>query len=72
MTRTLDAAMAKLAALAPDEQDRVARWLLDELADDEHWGRQFDDSQDALSALGAEARGDHAGGRTTALDLERP
>ena len=32
MTRTLDAALAKLAALPPEEQDRVGRWLLDELA----------------------------------------
>lgn len=35
MTSTLDAAIAKLAALSPDEQDRVGRWLLHELADDE-------------------------------------
>ena len=33
MTQTLDAAIAKLATLPPDEQDRVARWLLDELRD---------------------------------------
>ena len=37
MTQTLDAAIAKLATLPPDEQDRVAQWLLDELRDDEHW-----------------------------------
>ena len=72
MTRMLNAAMARLAALAPEEQDRVARWLLDELADDEHWSRQFDSSQDALSKLAAEARDDHAAGRTTDLNLERP
>jgi len=29
-TQTLDAAIAKLAALPPKEQDRVGRWLLDE------------------------------------------
>ena len=39
MTSTLDAAIAKLAALPPDEQDRVGRWLLHELADDEQWTR---------------------------------
>ena len=37
MTRTLNAAIAKLAALPPDEQDRVGRWLLQELTDDEQW-----------------------------------
>ena len=35
MTSTLDAAIAKLAALSPDEQDRIGRWLLHALADDE-------------------------------------
>ena len=71
MTRTLDAAIAKLATLPPEEQDRVGHWLLDELHDDEHWAQQFRTSQDALSKLAAEARTDHAAGRTTALDPEQ-
>jgi hypothetical protein len=70
MTRTLDAAIAKLATLPADEQDRVARWLLDELEDEEHWARQFRASQDALSNLASEARADRAAGRTTDLDPE--
>ena len=68
MTQTLDAAIAKLATLPPDEQDRVGRWLLDELRDDEDWTSQFAASQDALGRLAAEARADRAAGRTTALD----
>ena len=71
MTRTLDAAIAKLATLPPEEQDRVARWLLDELRDDEQWTRQFRTSQDALTKLATEARADHAAGRTTELDPEK-
>ncbi len=71
MTRTLDAAIAKLATLPPEEQDRVATWLLDELRDEEHWTRQFGASQDVLSKLAAEARADYAAGRTTALDPEK-
>ena len=71
MTRTLDAATAKLGTLPTEEQDRVARWLLDELRDDEHWTRQFTSSQDALEKLAAEARADHAAGRTTDLDPEK-
>ena len=57
MTRALDAAIAKLATLPADEQDRIAQWLLDELRDDEHWARQFATSQDALGRL-AEAYAD--------------
>ena len=65
MTRTLDAAIAKLATLPPEEQDRVGRWLLDELADEEQWTATFEASQDTLSKLAAEARADRAAGRTT-------
>ena len=68
MTRTLDAAIAKLAALPPEEQDRVARWLLDELADDELWTRKFEASEDTLNRLAGEARADRAAGRTTDVD----
>ncbi len=71
MTRTLDAAIAKLSALSAEEQDRVARWLLDELADEEHWARQFAASQGTLSKLAAEARTDLAAGRTRPLDPEQ-
>ena len=71
MTRSLDAAIAKLETLPPEEQDRVARWLLDELRDDEEWARQFGTSQNALTKLAAEARADRAAGRTTDLDPDK-
>ena len=71
MTRALDAVVAKLAALSPEEQDRIAQWLLLELRDDEHWARQFSDSQDALSKLAAEARADLGAGRATELDPDK-
>ena len=71
MTRALDAAIAKLSGLPAEEQDRIARWLLDELEDDELWDRQFATSQDALSKLAAEARADHAAGRATELDPDK-
>ena len=71
MTRALDAAIAKLAALPPEEQDRVGNWLLEELRDEEHWSHQFAASQDALSKLAAEALADDVAGRTTPLDPEK-
>ncbi len=71
MTRTLDAVVAKLAALPADEQDRVAQWLLEELRDDEAWSRRFRDTQDVLGTLAAEARADRAAGRTSPLDPEK-
>jgi hypothetical protein len=71
MTRALDTAIAKLSALPAEEQDRIARWLLDELGDEEVWARQFADSQDGLSKLAAEARADRAAGRATELDPDK-
>jgi len=71
VTQTLDAAIAQLAALPPEEQDRIGRWLLEELRDEDHWARQFAASQDTLAKLAAEARADHAAGRTTDLDPEK-
>jgi hypothetical protein len=71
MTSTLGAAIAKLAALSPDEQDRVGRWLVDELADDEQWSQAFNTSQDLLSKLATEARADRVGGRVTDIDPDR-
>jgi hypothetical protein len=71
MTRALDAAIAKLAGLPPEEQDRIAHWLLDELEDEDLWARQFATSQEALSKLAAEARADRAAGRATELDPDK-
>ena len=71
MTRALDAAIAKLATLPANEQDRIAQWLLEELRDDEHWTRRFAGSQNALSQLAAEARADRAAGRTVDLDPDK-
>ena len=71
MTRTLDVAIEKLAALPADEQDRVARWLIDELQDEEHWRDQFAGSRDALTKLADEALSDLAAGRATDLDPEK-
>jgi hypothetical protein len=71
VTQLLEAALARLAKLPPDEQDRVGRWLLEELRDEELWDRQFSTSQDILSKLAAEALSEHAAGRTTPLDPDK-
>ena len=71
MTQALTAAFARLATLPAEEQDRIAKWLLAEIADDERWTGQFSGSEDALKALADEARADHAAGRTTDLDPDK-
>ena len=71
MTRALDSAIAKLATLPADEQDRIAQWLLDELRDEEHWARRFSASQDTLSRLAAEARAERTASRASELDPDK-
>lgn len=72
MTRTLEAAMARLATLPVEEQERFGRWLLDEIADEEQWTAQFDASGNALTKLAAEARSARGAGRTTRVPPKNP
>jgi len=71
VTRALTAAIAKLETLPPDEQERVATWLLDELGDEARWARQFAESQDLLADLANEALADYVDGRTVPLDPDK-
>jgi hypothetical protein len=68
MTELLDVAIAKLAALPPQEQDRIAHWLLQELPEEAIWDRRFGETQDALGKLAVEARNELSAGNTTILD----
>jgi hypothetical protein len=71
MTEMLDKAVAKLAALPSEEQDRIAQWLLQELPDEELWGRRFSETQDALSKLAVETRRECAMGNATELEPDK-
>ena len=68
VSRAFDTAIEKMSALPPEEQDRIAQWLLGELQDEERWTQAFSSSQDALSRLADEARADIKAGRATQLD----
>ncbi len=68
MTELLTKAFEKAAHLPPEEQDELARWLLEELEDEARWDEAFAASQDALSKLADEALEDHRQGRTKPLD----
>ena len=71
ITRTLDIAITKLTELPSEEQDRIARWLLEELRDEELWSKQFSASQESLTKLAAEARAERAKGETNDLDPDK-
>ena len=68
MTKLLTEAFEKASRLSPDEQDQVARWLLEELEEELKWSAAFAASQDALSKLADAALEEHRRGRTKFLD----
>ena len=71
MSRAFDTAIEKMLALPPEEQGRIAQWLLGELQDEERWTEAFSSSQDALSMLAEGARADIKAGRATQLDPDK-
>ena len=68
MTELLKKAFAEASRLAPDEQDALGRWLLQELALQRRWDETWASSQDTLAALADEALAEHRDGRTENLD----
>jgi hypothetical protein len=71
MTTLLETAFAEAAKLPPAAQDTFARWLLEELADEQRWTHAFAQSADLLAQLGDEALAEHRAGRTRSVDVPR-
>jgi hypothetical protein len=70
MTRLLEQAFVEANKLPEDEQDALAKFLLEELASERRWIHAFADSQDVLSQLADEALAEYRAGKTQALDPE--
>ncbi|MGH9424879.1 MAG: hypothetical protein ACRD2L_01010, partial [Terriglobia bacterium] len=64
----LEQAFAEASKLPKQEQDTLAKWLLEELASEHEWEQAFARSQDSLAQLGKEAVAEHRAGRTQELD----
>ena len=67
----LELAFAEATRLPSKEQDRLADWLLAELASERRWDQLFAESQDVLETLAAEALDEHNQGQTQELDPEK-
>ena len=63
MTALLDQAVAALAQLPAEEQDRIATLILEEVTDDARWEEAFAQSSDALSRIAARVRQDRRTGK---------
>ncbi len=68
MTQLLEKAFAEAAKLSPEEQDTFARWMLEELADEERWQQSFEQSADLLARMADEALAEYRAGKTEPLD----
>jgi len=69
MTKLLEKAFVEVSKLPEIEQNKVAKWLLDELASEKRWEKAFAESEDVLSQLADEAI-EHRQGKTEPLDLD--
>jgi len=61
-------AYSGVAPLSDCEQDAIAALILDALADDAHWAKQFARSQEILGKMAMEAIAEHKAGKTLPLD----
>ncbi|MDT5270980.1 MAG: hypothetical protein QOH49_3166 [Acidobacteriota bacterium] len=68
MTELLEKAFAEASKLPPEEQDVLARMLLDDLASEELWEQSFARSQDGLARLAGEALAEYERGETMSLE----
>lgn len=70
MTALLNQAFDRAAQLPADQQDAIARLILDELVSETRWQQAFADSGDELSTMAKQARDAHRRGRTQPLDID--
>ena len=71
MTKLLEKAFQEAAKLSEEEQDALARAVLEELASERRWDELFANSPHLLSELAEEALAEHRAGRTEALDPDK-
>lgn len=71
MTRLLKKAFEQASKLPVEEQDALARTLLEDLESEERWDGAFGATGDLLSELADEALSEHRSGGTEPLDPDR-
>lgn len=67
MTELLEKAFRLAAELSPEDQDKIASFLLAEIESERRWETLYEDSQESLARLAREALKDDAAGRTEDL-----
>ena len=70
MTQLLQTAFEEVTKLPELEQNRLALWLLEELASEKRWETWFAESEDQFSQLAEEALAEPRAGKTQLLVSE--
>lgn len=68
MTASLEAAIRRIEALSPEEQDAIAADIMESLDDEDAWERRFVSNPELLQRMGAEALEAHRRLETRPLD----
>jgi len=68
MHKLLEIAFQEASKLPENEQNSLAKWLLEELEADRKWDTAFADSEDILEQLADEALEEHRRDKTRPLD----
>ena len=71
MTKLLEQAFTKASKLPEEEQDILAKVILDELEAEQKWEALFEKSSNLLDELAKEALEEHKAGKTKPLDPDQ-
>lgn len=71
MTKLLEKAFKEASKLPENEQNALAKWVLEELESERKWDQLFAESQDVLETLAHEALEEHRKGKTIPLDPDK-
>ena len=71
MTTLLETAFEKASTLSEIEQNRVARFLIEEIRSEQKWNALFAESEDELAQIADAVLEDYTAGQTTPLTPER-
>lgn len=69
VTKRFEKVIDKVGKLPAEEQDALAEWILEELADEQRWQESFAKSQNTLEKMADKALQEHERGNTSPLDL---
>jgi Holliday junction resolvase RusA-like endonuclease len=71
MTKLLEKAFEKASKLSEDEQNILAKWLLEEIESERKWEKSFKDSEDILDNLVKETLDSYEKGKVSKLDFDK-